>query len=150
MQIYEMEGPQFLFMEGARSGTCPMAVVKKLTKGITEQGDERALLARSMLDNRRQYLEAFRAQRRSRKWQQLDICPMRAIEQFICHGDIARDDWLPYLGAKPLKPDHVDQWLGNVIALLTLHGDTYHLALLDDRTYPDNPVVKSIWQYFWG
>jgi hypothetical protein len=148
MQTYEMDGPRLLFMGGPGSGTFPMAVADELTKDITTKGNDKALLTQAMLDNRRQYQVAFRAQ--ASQWLHLDICPMRAIERFICHGETARDDWLPYLGVNPIEPDHVKQWLHNVLGHLFDYEDTYHLALLNDRKYPDNPVVKSIWQDFWA
>jgi hypothetical protein len=145
---YIMEGPRLLFMGGSGSDTFPYTVVDDLTKAIIDQGDEKAMLTLSMLDNRRQYLEAFRAQ--ADKWLHLDICPMSAIDRFICHGEIARDSWLPYLEGAPIKPDHVKEWLINVKGHLLEYEDTYHLALLDDRKYSNDPVVKSIWQDFWA
>jgi hypothetical protein len=149
MLAYMMEGPRLLFMGGSGSWTFPMDVADDVNKAIIDQGDEKALFTLSMLDYRRQYLKAFRAQGRS-KWLHLDICPMSAIERSILYGEIARDDWLPYLGANPIEPDHIDQWLSNVVGLLQTHEDTYHLALLDDINDPYNPLVKSIRRNFWS
>jgi hypothetical protein len=125
-----------------------MAVAKDLAETLTNQDDDKAILVQSMLDNHQQYLTAFRAQ--ADKWIHLDICPMRAVERFIRHGKMVRDNWFAYLGASPIKPDHVEACLDKVISQLIRYEDTYHLALLNDRKYPDDPLVKSIWQDFWS
>jgi transcriptional regulator with XRE-family HTH domain len=148
MLAYMIAGPRLLFMGGAGSDTWPMEVLEDLAEAITSQGDDKAKLAQLMLDIRRQYLEAFHAQ--APMWMHLDICPMSAIDQLISRGEIARDDWLLYLGANALTPEHVKEWLNNVIKLLEQYKDTYHLALLDDISDPHNPVVKLIWQTFWA
>lgn len=145
---YRTKGPRFLFMGGSGSETWPVDIAVDLASPITAQDDEKARLARKMLENRRQFEAAFRAQ--VGKWLHLDICPMSAIQRFIRHGEIARDSWLPYLGANPLTTDHVDRCLTNVIGLLGRYEDTYYIALLDDINYPHHPLVKHIWQDFWA
>jgi hypothetical protein len=147
-ETYLREGPRLLFKPHLEIETLAHDISTDIAKPIFAQDDATADLAREVLENRKHYVQGFRDL--VPKWCCLEIYPLTAVKRLVMNGTNAMDDWLQYLGANVLTPEHVEDWLMKQISFLEWHEDTFHIALLDDINHPNNVLTKYISPDFWA
>ncbi len=147
-ESYLQKDPRLLFMGHLPIETLPNEISTDIARPITVRGDTTADLVSEMLEYRKQISKGFSLL--VEKWYCLDIIPMSAVKGLVENRTKAKDDWLQYMGANPLEPDHVEEWLRNLVGLLNWYGDNFHLALLNDIKYPNHYLAKSIRSNVWS
>jgi transcriptional regulator with XRE-family HTH domain len=152
-QGYFGEGPRLTGVKAVTQKLWPIDLYEKLVQPIIARGDEKALLAASILKKYEQTDNAFHEQMKKKQWQYLDIVLLSAIRELVTTGKPSPDSSLKYLGIKALCPEMVRHLLFYVMGLLPAYENTYHLALLDDVSDPTDGAVQLLAQHltahFW-
>jgi hypothetical protein len=149
---YQGKGPRIVGKKGLPQKAWPKETFEELLCPIIATGDERAALAASILENYQQTFDAFHQQMKRGKWLYLDIVPMSALHELVTKRALTRDTSLKYLGVKELTKDQVWNSLSYAVDILDSF-ETYHIALLDDISDPNDGLVQLLSQHikehFW-